>query len=543
MGKINIKDWNVEDEFFWKSKGKKIATRNLWSSIPALLLAFSVWIMWGVLVKYMKEFGFTFGMLEGLIQGSEEYIAKLKEINSLYYTLPAIAGLAGATLRLPNSFLISLGGGRNVIFVTTALLLIPAIGTGMALSDINTSYMFFAVMALLSGFGGGNFASSMSNISFFFPKKIQGYALGMNAGLGNLGVGIMQKVIPLSVTLSLFGGTAGSIATAKGAPFEGLQNAAWVWVPLIALATLGAFFGMNNVSTGTPSLPNTAKGVSKTLYMVMLGLIAAAVGAYMLIGLPWEDWGLKNAAMWIVLPIVVFLSVFLMKFATPREIKQNLKKQFSILGDKHNWIMTIIYVMTFGSFIGYSMVFPKLAQDIFVYSNPLDPEWANPNAPNIMLWAFLGPVIGALIRPVGGILSDKVNSGSKVTAWSTFFQIIAALAVAYYVIQAKGTESPEQYWWPFFIAFMVLFLTTGIGNGSTFRSIPYIFSKEKAGPVLGWTSAIAAYGAFIIPKVFGQQVNAGHAEYALYGFAIYYLICLILNWWYYLGPKREFDKP
>ncbi len=540
---VNIKDWNVEDESFWNSKGKKIANRNLWASIPALLLAFSIWIMWGVLIKYMKEFGFTFGMLDGLVQGTDEYILKLKEINSLLYTLPAIAGLSGATLRLPNSFLISLGGGRNVIFVTTALLLIPAIGTGMALSDINTSYMFFAIMALLSGFGGGNFASSMSNISFFFPKKIQGYALGMNAGLGNLGVGVMQKVIPLVVTVSLFGGTAGTIASAKGAPFEGLQNAAWVWVPLIALATLGAFFGMNNVSTGTPSLPNTAKGVSKTLYMVILGLIAAAIGAYMLIGLPWGDWGLKNAAMWIVLPVVVVIAVFLMKNATPREIKQNLKQQFSILGDKHNWIMTIIYVMTFGSFIGYSMVFPKLAQDIFVYSNVLDPEWVNPNAPNIMLWAFIGPVIGALIRPVGGILSDKVNSGSKVTAWSTFFQILAALAVAYFVIQAKGTETPEQYWWPFFAAFMVLFLTTGIGNGSTFRSIPYIFSKEKAGPVLGWTSAIAAYGAFIIPKVFGQQVAAGTAEFALYGFAIYYFICLLLNWWYYLGPKREFDKP
>jgi MFS transporter, NNP family, nitrate/nitrite transporter len=543
MGKVNIKDWNVEDESFWNSTGKKIANRNLWSSIPALLLAFSIWIMWGVLIKYMKEFGFTFGMLEGLVQGTEEYISKLKEINSLYYTLPAIAGLSGATLRLPNSFLISLGGGRNVIFVTTALLLIPAIGTGMALSDINSSYMLFAIMALLSGFGGGNFASSMSNISFFFPKKIQGYALGMNAGLGNLGVGVMQKVIPLAVTVSLFGGTAGTIATAKGAPFEGLQNAAWVWVPLIALATLGAFFGMNNVSTGTPSLPNTAKGVSKTLYMVILGLVSAAIGAYMLIGLPWEDWGLKNAAMWIVLPVVVVIAVFLMKNATPKEIKQNLKQQFSILGDKHNWIMTIIYVMTFGSFIGYSMVFPKLSQDIFVYSNTLDPEWVNPNAPNIMLWAFLGPVIGALIRPIGGILSDRVNSGSKVTAWSTFFQILAALTVAYFVIQAKGTETPEQYWWPFFAAFMVLFLTTGIGNGSTFRSIPYIFSKEKAGPVLGWTSAIAAYGAFIIPKVFGQQVAAGTAEYALYGFAIYYFICLLLNWWYYLGPKREFDKP
>jgi len=540
---VNIKDWNVEDESFWNSKGKKIANRNLWSSIPALLLAFSVWIMWGVLIKYMKEFGFTFGMLEGLIQGSEEYIAKLKEINNLYYTLPAIAGLSGATLRLSNSFLISLGGGRNVIFITTALLLIPAIGTGMALSDINTPYLFFAVMALLSGFGGGNFSSSMSNISFFFPKKIQGYALGMNAGLGNLGVGVMQKVIPLVVTLSLFGGTAGSIATAKGAPFEGLQNAAWVWVPLIVLATLGAFFRMNNIATGTPSLPNTVKGISKTLYMVLLSLIATSIGAFMLIGLPWEDWGMKNTAMWIVLPIVVVLSVFLMKNATPREIKQNLKKQFSILNDKHNWIMTIIYVMTFGSFIGYSMVFPKLAQDIFVYSNALDPEWVNPNAPNIMLWAFLGPVIGALIRPLGGILSDKVNSGSRVTAWSTFFQILAALAVAYYVVQARGTDTPEVYWWPFFACFMVLFMMTGIGNASTFRSIPYIFSKEKAGPVLGWTAAIGAYGAFIIPIVFGQQVKAGTAEYALYGFSIYYLICLILNWWYYLGPKREFDKP
>jgi len=532
---INIKDWNVEDDNFWKSTGSKIANKNLWSSIPALLLAFSIWIMWGVLVKYMKEFGFNFGMADGLIPGSPEFNNVLNEVNALYYTLPAIAGLSGATLRLPNSFLISIGGGRNVIFITTALLLIPAIGTGMALSDVNTSYFFFASMALLSGFGGGNFASSMSNISFFFPKKVQGYSLGMNAGLGNLGVGVMQKLIPLVVTISLFGGTAGSIATAKGAPFEGLQNAAWVWVPLIALATFGAFFRMNNVSTGTPSLPGTVKGVSKTLYMVSLGVIAAAIGAYLLIAI--------KLSMWVVLPIVVILAVLLMKYATPSEIKGNLQKQFSILSDKHNWIMTIIYTMTFGSFIGYSMVFPKLAQDIFVYSNPTDPTWANPNAPNIMLWAFLGPVIGALIRPVGGILSDKINSGAKITMWSTIFQIAAALGVAYFVIEARNSATPEDYWWPFFLMFMILFLMTGIGNGSTFRSIPYIFSKEKAGPVLGWTSAIAAYGAFIIPKVFGAQVKAGTPEYALYGFALYYLICLVLNWWYYQGPKREFDNP
>lgn len=540
---VNIKDWNVDDDGFWESTGKKIANRNLWSSIPALLLAFSVWIMWGVLIKYMKDFGFNFGMTDGLVAGTGEYINALKEVNNLYYTLPAIAGLAGATLRLPNSFLISLGGGRNVVFVTTALLLIPAIGTGIALSDVNSPYMFFAIMALLSGLGGGNFSSSMSNISFFFPKKAQGYALGMNAGLGNLGVAIMQKTIPFIVTFSLFGGTAGAIATAKGAPFEGMQNAAWVWVPLIVLASLAAFFGMNNVSTGTPSMPDTAKGVSKTLYMILLGLVAAGIGAFMLIGIPWDSFGMKDAAMWIVLPLVIIITVLLMKYGTPGDIKENLNKQFSILGDKHNWIMTIIYTMTFGSFIGFSMVFPKLAQDIFVYSNPLDPEWVNPNAPNIMLWAFLGPMFGALVRPIGGILADKVNSGAKITMWSTIFQIIAALTVAYYVVQARGSETPESYWWPFFGAFMVLFLTTGIGNGSTFRSIPYIFSKEKAGPVLGWTAAIAAYGAFIIPNVFGQQVTAGTPEYALYGFTVYYLLCLILNWWYYQGPKREVDNP
>jgi NNP family nitrate/nitrite transporter-like MFS transporter len=477
--------------------------------------------MWGMLVTYMKDFGFTFGMLEGLTKGTPEYDAALANVNNMYYTLPAIAGLAGATLRLPNSFLISLGGGRNVIFVTTALLIIPAVGAGMGLSDLNTSYEFFAIMALLSGFGGGNFSSSMNNISYFYPKKMQGYALGMNAGIGNLGVATMQKLIPLVVPMVIFAG-AGSDITLEGVNFAGVQNAGWVWVPLLALSVVAAFLGMNNVITGTPELPTTAQGVGKTLIMVLLGLVAASVGGYLLIGL--------KVNMWIVLPIVIVLAVVLMKYATPSAIKQNLNKQFSILSDKHNWIMTIIYTMTFGSFIGYSAAFPKLCQDIF------------PTA-DYRLWVFIGPALGALVRPIGGIISDKVNSGAKVTMWSTIFQIIAALAVAYYVVQARGSEDPLEYWWPFFGAFMVLFITTGIGNGSTFRSIPYIFSKEKAGPVLGWTAAIAAYGAFIIPKVFGQQIKAGHAEYALYGFAVYYVICLILNWWYYQGPKREFDNP
>lgn len=538
---VNIKEWNVEDENFWAKTGKKIATKNLWISIPALLLAFAVWIMWGVIIKYMKDFGYNFGMTKGLLEGSKEYIDALKEINNLYYTLPAIAGLAGATLRLPNSFLISLGGGRNVIFVTTSLLIIPAVGTGIALGNINTSYFIFATMALLSGFGGGNFASSMSNISFFFPKKVQGYALGMNAGIGNLGVGVMQKLIPFVVGFGLFGVIGNE--TVVNESFKGVQNAGWVWVPLLAIAAIAAFLGMNNVVTGTPSLPGTLKGVSKTLYMVTLGLLGAISGAILLVMVPWAEWGLNNASMWIVLPIVVLITVQLMKRATPKEIKTNLNKQFAIFNNKHNWIMTIIYTMTFGSFIGFSAAFPKLCQDIFVYSDISDPTYINPNAPNFMLWVFLGPVIGALIRPVGGILSDKINSGAKVTQYSTIAQIMATIAVAYFVLMAKESATPETYWWPFFACFMVLFLTTGIGNGSTFRSIPYIFSKEQAGPVLGWTSAIAAYGAFIIPQIFGQQITSGTPEYALYGFAIFYFLCLILNWWFYTRKNAEIKNP
>ncbi len=530
----NISKWNVEDESFWESTGKKIATKNLWISIPALLLAFAVWIMWSIIATKLKEFGYNFGMITPDMS-PDQVTEKLKEINSLYYSLPAIAGLAGATLRIPNSFLIGIGGGRNVISITTALLLIPAIGVGMALGDINTSYMTFAILAALSGFGGGNFASSMSNISYFFPKRVQGTSLGLNAGIGNLGVGVMQKTIPWIVGFALFGALNSDGVKVTGEAFAGIQNAGWVWVPVLSLSAIAAFIGMNNVITGTPKLPNTITGISKTLLLVGLGFISAAIGAYLLVGL--------GVNMWIVLPIVIILTVMLMKYLTPGEIKENLNKQFAIFKNKHNWVMTIIYTMTFGSFIGFSAAFPKLCQDVFVYSDSADPSYINPNAPDFLMWVFIGPVLGALIRPLGGWLSDKINSGAKVTAFSTIAQILATLAVAYFILQAKESPTPEQYWWPFFGCFMILFMTTGIGNGSTFRSIPYIFSKEQAGPVLGWTSAIAAYGAFIIPKVFGQQIKAGNPEYALYGFAVYYLICLFLNWWFYQGPKAEIKNP
>ena len=522
MSRINIQNWDVENPKFWEEEGKKTAARNLWISIPALLQSFSIWIMWGMIIVQMKKLGFTLGMPQ---QTPED----LKTFNEMLWTLPAIAGLAGATLRIPNSFLIAIGGGRNVVFFSTLLLLIPAFGAGIALQNIHTPYHVFAVLAVLSGFGGGNFASSMSNISFFFPKRVQGTALGLNAGLGNLGVSVMQFLIPVVIMAGFFGSAAGAglpLVEADGTKAVGtlvfLQNAGWVWVPPLILSAAAAFFGMNNLKSATPELGNYTSEFSKTALLVAFGLIAAGIGAYLLTILKWN--------MWIVLPVTIAAALLLMNVLSPKEIKGNLNRQFAIFKNKHNWIMTILYVMTFGSFIGYSASFPKLIQDVFGY---LPDGTVNPNAPNPMTWAFLGPMVGALIRPIGGWFSDKINSGSRVTTWSTVVQVVAALGVAFCIVKAKSLATPETYWWPFFLLFMILFVATGVGNASTFRSIPYIFPKEQAGPVLGWTSAVAAYGAFIIPNVFGQQIKAGHAEYALYGFTVYYVICLFLNWYYY----------
>ena len=518
----NILNWNVEDNQFWESTGKKIAVRNLLISVPCLLLAFAVWIMWSIIIVQMQNLGFLFD-------------PDPATNTALLYTLPAIAGLAGATLRIPNSFLIAIGGGRNVIFTTTTLLLIPTVGVGLALQNPSTSYLTFAVLAALSGFGGGNFASSMSNISFFFPKRVQGSSLGLNAGLGNLGVSLMQLLLPIAMAVAVFGTMGGdgiALPAAIGDKAEGtivyIQNAGYIWVPLIALFAIAAWFWMDNLSSVSPNSHHTLASLGKTLFLLLLGLVAAGVGLFLLLGLGWN--------MWIVLPITIALTVFLMKVLSPGELKESLNKQFAIFGNKHNWIMTIIYTMTFGSFIGFSAAFPKLIQDVF---GSLPDGSINPNAPNPFMYAWLGPLVGSLIRPVGGWVSDKVNSGAKVTQWTTVAMILAALGVAYFIVQAGQSAAPEAYFFPFLILFLILFVTTGIGNGSTFRSIPYIFEARQAGPVLGWTSAIAAYGAFIIPRVFGQQIGAGHAEYALYGFAVFYFICLALNWWFYARKNSE----
>ena len=210
--------------------------------------------------------------------------------------------------------------------------------------------------------------------------------------------------------------------------------------------------------------------------------------------------------------------------------------------------MTIIYTMTFGSFIGYSSAFPLCIKVVFGFSHipdaagVLQHDTINPNGPSALMYAWIGPFIGALIRPVGGWISDKVG-GAKVTQIVSIVMIASALGVTYYLSRAYQSATPEEYFWPFFVLFVVLFTASGVGNGSTFRTIAMVFVEEQAGPVLGWTSAVAAYGAFIIPKVFGEQIKAATPENALYGFALFYFICLLLNWWFYMRPNAYVKNP
>nr|WP_289100064.1 antiporter [uncultured Halomonas sp.] len=530
MSKRNadIEKWNVEDAQFWEQEGKHIANRNLWISIPSLLMGFAVWMMWGMITTQMQNLGFSF------------------TVNQLF-SLTALAGLAGATLRIPASFMIRIAGGRNTIFLTTALLMIPAAGTGIALMNPGTPFWVFQALALLSGIGGGNFACSMSNISTFYPSKQQGYALGMNAGLGNFGVTTMQIVIPLVMTVGIFGAMAGSpmelqsasgtlIGRIEAGTDTWIQNAGFIWLVFLIPLAFAGWFGMNNLRTITPNPGSPLAAFGKILGLYGVGLVTAIVG---MLALGWLN-------MWIALPLTIVLTLVLLRLI-PGDIKPNIQKQFAIFSNKHTWSMTILYILTFGSFIGFSAALPLSINVIF--GNMMEAtadstliRVANPEAPSALTWAWIGPFVGALIRPLGGWISDKVG-GSIVTQIISAVMVVASIATGYVMMQAYNATDPNQFFWLFLLLFIVLFAASGIGNGSTFRSIGVIFDQQQKGPVLGWTSAVAAYGAFIAPRVMGEQIQAGTPELAMYGFAVFYAICLVINWWFYLRKGAYVKNP
>jgi NNP family nitrate/nitrite transporter-like MFS transporter len=450
-----IHDWRPEDAHFWAEKGKAIATRNLWISIPALLLAFSVWMVWSAVTVRLNSIGFTF-------------------TNDQLFWMAALPGLSGATFRIFYSFMVPIFGGRKWTAISTASLLIPAIWMGFAVQDTSTPYSVFVIIALLCGFGGGNFASSMSNISFFYPKAQQGTALGMNAGLGNLGVSVMQFSVPLVIGAGIFGAVGGSAQELADGSQLWLQNAGFIWVPFIAAVTIAAWFGMNDLSSA----------------------------------------------------------------------KASFSEQAVIFTRKHNWLMCWLYLATFGSFIGFAAGFPLLIKTQFPGVDPLK-------------FAFLGPLVGALVRPVGGWMADKMG-GARVTLWN----FVVMIAAVFGVLEFLPNDGGAGNFYGFLAMFMLLFVTTGIGNGSTFRMIPVIFrtfherltvkasaddnamaikaaGKESAA-VLGFSSAVAAYGAFFIPKSFGTSMAlTGGPQAALYVFMGYYVTCILVTWWWYSRKSAE----
>ena len=434
-----IEDWRPEDEKFWAEKGRKVAMRNLWLSIPALLLAFAVWMVWSVVVAKLPAIGFNY------------------TTDQLFW-LAALPGLSGATLRIFYSFMVPIFGGRLWTTLTTASLMIPAFGIGYAVQNPDTPYVIFLVLALLCGLGGGNFASSMANISFFFPKKEKGNALALNAGLGNLGVSAMQFLVPIVITAGVFGALGGEPQATKDGGQLWLQNAGFIWVPFLLVSTALAWFGMNDIA----------------------------------------------------------------------DAKASFAEQSVIFSRRHNWIMCILYTGTFGSFIGYSAGFPLLIKTQF-------PEVI------ALQFAFLGPLVGALSRSMTGWISDKFGGG-RVTFWVFLLMIVGVGGVLYF-LDAKNFAG-------FFAMFMVLFFATGVGNASTFQMIPVIMRKEMPGlmpnldaaaclrqsekesaAIIGFTSAIAAYGAFFIPKSYGTSIDlTGGPQAALIGFLLFYVLCAAITY-------------
>ena len=444
--------WDPENPEFWERTGARIARRNLWISIISLTLSFAIWVLWSVVTVNLDKVGFRFTS------------------NQLFW-LTALPALSGATLRVFYSFMVPIFGGRRWTVISTLSLLLPAVGMGLALQDSSTSYGTLLVLAALCGLGGGNFSSSMANISFFYPKAKKGTATGLNAGIGNLGVSLAQFVVPLVISSAMVGGLTGD-----GLPYVEngvektlwLQNAGFVWVPFIVISAILAWFGMNDIA----------------------------------------------------------------------DAKASFKDQAIIFRRKHNWLMCWLYIGTFGSFIGFSAGLALLTKSQFPDVNPTQ-------------YAFLGPLVGALTRPLGGWISDRLKAGATVTLYTFLLMALAVVGVLF-TLPSQGSAGN----FPAFLGMLILlFALSGIGNGSTFRMIPVIFltarsldaektpeaqrqavvqGNKEASAVLGFSGAVGAYGGFFIPKSFGTSLDmTGSVDMALYAFIVFYLSCMVVTWWFY----------
>uniref|UniRef100_A0A7S1BDR8 Major facilitator superfamily (MFS) profile domain-containing protein n=2 Tax=Corethron hystrix TaxID=216773 RepID=A0A7S1BDR8_9STRA len=556
LPQVKLASWAPENEKQWNNGGSQIAMRNLLASIPNLFCAFGVWLSWSIIVVRIQA---MHDEDPAVYPFADFDSPKGKAYKSLLYTLPAIAGLSGGTLRIPNSFMTQVIGGRNVVYQTSILLTIPMVMTAIGLSSNNCPFSYILVCAMLSGVGGGAFASSMSNMSFLFPKTKQGMALGYNGGIGNLGVSASQLILPLCMTASFGKDPISGIV--EGWP----ANAGWFWWPVCLLSALLSFLWMSN----HPDHGNHNKGKMDTLWCLIYfywleitGILAAFISVITLIKTRNSEAFTSSASgkvghKFLLVIISCTVEHLFMWFLSPSPVKTKIKAQAVMFKDKNTWIMTYLYIMCFGSFIGFSGAFPKLIQDLFGYiktpgctvddvftSGGLEEDCAgdwevvdvvNPNAPSVANFAWIGAAVGSLVRPVGGILADKYG-GAKVTMILILWSIVAAIAQGLVVTEAGKRDDPTGLFGWFAFLFVNLFFCVGMMNGTTFGTIGVLFNEDLRGAVLGWSSAIASYGAFVIPALFGVSIAEDKAEITLYALAGYYITCAILNYWYYMRP-------
>lgn len=447
-----LSDWQPENAEFWQKTGSHIANRNLWISVPCLLLSFCVWLLFSIVAVNLNKIGYTFSTKQ-------------------LFLLTAIPSVSGAIFRVIYSFVIPIFGGRNWTTFSTLILIVPCLWLGFALQDPHTSFETFVIIALFCGLGSANFASSMGNISFFFPKSKQGYALGINGGLGNMGVSVIQFIAPIVILFPLFGSLSGPSVKLTDGSYLWLQNAAFVWVPLLLICSVMAYFGMNSIKSSQASI----------------------------------------------------------------------REQIPVLKSKHLWIMSLLYLATFGSFIGFSAAFAMLSKTQF------------PDI-NIVKFAFFCPLIGAIGRPIGGTLSDKWG-GVKMTFINYMLMIVLTLLIFMTLPSQNSTGS----FLSFFVAFLGLFFTAGFGSGSTYQMISVAFrqitmkkslaqgmsnveatkiSGTETSAALGFISAIGAMGGFIIPQVFSLSLEkTGSAVFAMSMFLVFYIVCTLITWFCYARNK------
>lgn len=430
-----LDEWDPEDEAFWESKAKRVAWRTLWITTANLTMAFVVWFVVSALVVRLPNIGFDL------------------DTGQLFW-LAAMPGLAGGTLRIIHTFLVPVFGTRKVVSLASILLLIPLVGLFFAVRDPSTPYWLLMVLAFLAGLGGGNFSSFMPSTSLFFPKRLQGTALGLQAGIGNFGVSLVQFVTPWIIGLAAFGSLVGNsqtLTTDSGSESIWLQNATAVWIPFVVVFSIAAWVYLRSVP-----------------------------------------------------------------------VRANVREQMDIFGDKHTWLMTSLYVMTFGSFAGFSAAFPLLIREVY---------GGFPDAPDPLTYAFLGPLVGSLMRIVAGPLSDRLG-GAKVTQVAGVGMLASAIGVVFFL----EPTSLDQFA-GFVILMLCLFFFSGIGNASTYKQMPMIFPARQASGVLGWTAAVAAYGPFIVSALIGTVLAATGSPVGFFvGLAVFYALNIGINWWYYARP-------